>query len=229
MNPTDTSPDTASAACATRTAILDAAERLFAKHGVDATPIRQITHEAGVNLAAVNYHFRTKAHLALEVYARCLGPINEQRLSLLDEAEREAGGDPVPLEKILEALIYPVVRDRVSGHGHEIAFILLMGRSFQEQGPEVSRFVSREFAEIVKRFDDAILRAVPGLTEEDLLWRMSFLIGSLHHSLDIWGRYESHPILSIRKARYPKPDCKEYARRLITFVAAGLRATPFLP
>ena len=41
----------------TRARILDAAERLFMAHGYDGTSMRQITGEAGVNLAAVNYHF----------------------------------------------------------------------------------------------------------------------------------------------------------------------------
>lgn len=224
MTPTEIDLLPGAPSCATRDAILDAAEALFAEHGVDSTSIRQITKAAQVNLAAVNYHFRTKAHLALEVYARCIKPLNEQRIAMLDEMEQEAGDQPVPLEKILEALIYPVVRDHVGGKGQEVAFVLLMGRSFQEQSAEVSRFVSKEFAYIVERFDNAILRAIPGLTQEELFWRLSFLIGALHHSLDIWGRYENHPVRNIRSAQHDKPDCKAYARRLITFVAAGLRA-----
>ena len=40
--------------------ILDAAERLFMAHGYEGTSMRQITSEAGVNLAAVNYHFGSK-------------------------------------------------------------------------------------------------------------------------------------------------------------------------
>ena len=38
----------------TKERILDAAERLFADHGFPATSMRDITQEAGVNLAAVN-------------------------------------------------------------------------------------------------------------------------------------------------------------------------------
>ncbi len=231
MKPPDAIPEAAATGpCgATRTAILDAAERLFARNGVDATSIRQITREAGVNLAAVNYHFRTKAHLALEVYARCLGPLNQRRLAMLDAAEQEAGDQPAPLEKVLEALIHPVLSDWVSGHGQEIAFVLLMGRSFQEQTAEVSSFVSRQFAYLVKRFDEALLRAIPGLTQEELVWRLSFLIGALHHSVDIWARYDSHPLRNARTEQFPRPDCQTYARRLTTFVAAGLRAEPFCP
>mgnify|MGYP000184469773 CR=1 FL=1 len=44
----------------TRSRILDAAEVLFMEHGFDGTSMRMITSQAGVNLAAVNYHFGTK-------------------------------------------------------------------------------------------------------------------------------------------------------------------------
>ena len=47
----------------TKARILDAAERLFADNGYSATSLRDITNEAGVNLAAVNYHFGSKEAL----------------------------------------------------------------------------------------------------------------------------------------------------------------------
>jgi AcrR family transcriptional regulator len=43
--------------------ILDAAEQLFAEKGFAETSLRLITSKAGVNLAAVNYHFGSKKAL----------------------------------------------------------------------------------------------------------------------------------------------------------------------
>ena len=40
-----------------RERILDTAELLFARKGVDKTSTRDITTEAGVNVASVNYYF----------------------------------------------------------------------------------------------------------------------------------------------------------------------------
>jgi AcrR family transcriptional regulator len=54
----------------TREFILNAAGRIFAQNGFHATTVRQITREAGVNLAAVNYHFRDKQELYLHVLKR---------------------------------------------------------------------------------------------------------------------------------------------------------------
>jgi len=44
----------------TRTRILDAAEELFMQQGFEGTSMRLLTAKAGVNLAAVNYHFGSK-------------------------------------------------------------------------------------------------------------------------------------------------------------------------
>jgi AcrR family transcriptional regulator len=54
----------------TRELILSAAGRIFAKNGFHATTVRQITREAGVNLAAVNYHFHDKQELYVSVLKR---------------------------------------------------------------------------------------------------------------------------------------------------------------
>ena len=61
--------------------ILDAAEQLFAEKGFAETSLRLITSKAGVNLAAVNYHFGSKEELFEAVLTRRLDPMNQQRLA----------------------------------------------------------------------------------------------------------------------------------------------------
>jgi AcrR family transcriptional regulator len=58
----------------TRERIVRAAGEVFGRHGFDGTTIRQITRRAGVNVAAVNYHFRDKGELYLRVLreAKCV-------------------------------------------------------------------------------------------------------------------------------------------------------------
>src|ERR1700682_4102017 len=63
----------------TKTRILDAAESLFMEHGFEATSLRSLTTAAGVNLAAVNYHFGTKEVLFRAVLTRRLDPMNQER------------------------------------------------------------------------------------------------------------------------------------------------------
>ena len=90
----------------TKETILDSAEQLFAEQGFAPTSLRAITARAGVNLAAVNYHFGSKADLSREVLARRLEPLNRERLRLLDACE--ATGKP-PLEGIVAAFVAPAL------------------------------------------------------------------------------------------------------------------------
>lgn len=52
----------------TRERLLDRAELLFAEQGYHAVTVRAVTNAAEANLAAVNYHFGTKANLYQEVF-----------------------------------------------------------------------------------------------------------------------------------------------------------------
>ena len=88
---------------ATKEKILDTAERLIASQGFAATSLRQIISEAQVNLAAVHYHFGSKEELLDQLILRKVTRVNQEREALLESFEREAGGNPVAVEKILAA------------------------------------------------------------------------------------------------------------------------------
>ena len=60
------------AGSASRETILDAAERLFARQGFAATPVKQIAGTAGVNVALLYYYYRDKDGLYHAVLARSL-------------------------------------------------------------------------------------------------------------------------------------------------------------
>jgi AcrR family transcriptional regulator len=204
---------------ATRSAILDAAERLFSKNGVDGTSMREISQEAGVNLGAINYHFGAKDRLALEVFARRLQPVNQERLAALDALEAKAGRAKLKLEPIIEALIRPALDSEESNTPE---CMRLMSRCFQEPNPALKRFVEEQFAEVVLRFDAAILRAVPGLPPGEVFWRMTFIFGALQHGQEMWLRFDQLPRVPGVEPR--RPDREGFIRRLVSFAAAGLSA-----
>ncbi|QLL06816.1 TetR/AcrR family transcriptional regulator [Mycobacterium vicinigordonae] len=67
-------------ASSTQEAILAAAERLFAEHGVFAVSNRQVSEAAGQgNNAAVGYHFGTKADLVRAIEQKHRGPVERLR------------------------------------------------------------------------------------------------------------------------------------------------------
>jgi AcrR family transcriptional regulator len=54
----------------TKTRILDAADKIFVRHGIDGARMQEIADQAGVNKALLHYHFRSKADLARAVWLR---------------------------------------------------------------------------------------------------------------------------------------------------------------
>jgi len=220
LTPSPSAPDSQ---LATRVALLDAAERLFSQNGVEGTSVREIIKAAETNLGAINYHFGSKDRLALEVFARRIQPVNRERIARLDALEAAADPGKLTLEQILEALVRPALESEEFGAKNCDDFMRLISRSFQEPNPEVKKFVEQQFAEVVGRFDSAILRVLPGLPPADLFWRMTFLHGALHHGLQTWLRFDQVPYAMLNPAA-EKPDREGLIRRLISFMAAGLSA-----
>jgi AcrR family transcriptional regulator len=212
-------PVNGDSATAPRTAILDAAEQLFSKNGVEGTSMRDISKAAGVNLGAINYHFGTKDRLALEAFARRLQPANRERIARLNALEEAAGRRKLKLEAIIEALVLPAVE---SEEGATPECMRMISRCFQEPSPALRKFVEQEFAEVVTRFDAAILRAVPTLAAGEVFWRMCFIFGALQHGMEMWLRFDQ--MLRLPGVPPVAPDREGFIRRVVSFAAAGLSA-----
>ena len=96
--------------------IIAAAGVVFAEHGFRATTIRQITSRAGVNLAAVNYHFRDKG----ELYVRVL---REAKRCVESVAIKDISGTPEErLEEFIVRFVgYLLDPERPSWHGRVLS------------------------------------------------------------------------------------------------------------
>jgi len=98
----------------TKERLLDTAERLFAERGVKEASVREITKEAGSNLASVNYHFSSKYGLIRAVIARRIEPLNMRRFELLDTYEAVISDPDKDLHRIFASQLDQVflrVRD----------------------------------------------------------------------------------------------------------------------
>jgi hypothetical protein len=110
------------------------------------------------------------------VFARRIEPVNRERIARLDALEAGVSRRKLKLEQILDALIRPALESEDQGAKNCDDFMRVLSRSFQESNVEVKKFVEQQFAEVARRFDAAILRAVPGLQPADLFWRcVSFM------------------------------------------------------
>lgn len=85
----------------TRTALLDAAETLFSARGYAAVGIREIVDRAGANIAAINYHFGSKAELYLAAVERAMTRSGEDPWKRLEEPSRDAADAGVRLVRFI--------------------------------------------------------------------------------------------------------------------------------
>jgi AcrR family transcriptional regulator len=204
----------------TKDRILDAAESLFLDHGFEATSLRQITAAAGVNLAAVNYHFGSKDELFQAVLTRRLDPMNAERVALLTQYEDEAAGKLLSCEKILAAMFIPALvlsRDVQRGGSN---FLRLLGRAYADPAPFIRRLLSEQYAPMIARFKAAFARALPHLPKQELSWRLHFVMGALSYTL------AGDDVLKLIAAlNLVDTDNHELLlRRLAPFLVAGLKA-----
>jgi AcrR family transcriptional regulator len=164
---------------ATKAAVFAAAERLFALHGFQNVSVRDITAEAGVNLASVNYHFGSKDALLFEIFRRRTGELNRERARMLHEAaDRHAGAPPV--REILEALFAPPLRwaDPANDRRVSVQFIIRA----RSEGTEEIRQVLQNDVSHLERFAEALKKACPALPPESVYWRLHFCLGLVHNN-----------------------------------------------
>jgi AcrR family transcriptional regulator len=200
---------------ATTERILDAAECLFANQGIRATSLREITEQAGINNAAVNYYFRSKDALVRAVFERSFKPLNRERLRLLDEVEAAAGDGPLRMEAVLYALFEPMVR----AWREDRNFIFLVGRLHNEPDPELNGFVTALYDELLTRFLAATVRAIPELPEPELFFWVYFLFGGV-----VFILLSSRDLERLRAGGNLLDAPEDFLQRLIAFGAAGIRA-----
>jgi AcrR family transcriptional regulator len=203
----------------TKTRILDAAERLFVEHGFEATSLRSLTSAAGVNLAAVNYHFGSKEELFQAVLTRRLDPMNQERIDLLGRIEREAGGRALSCEKILFAMLIPALklaRDEKRGGKN---FLRLLGRAYADPAPFIRHFLSDQYAGMIGRYKEAFLKALPHLSRQELTWRLHFVMGALSYTLA-----GTDALKLFAEATSTTNNDELLLQRLAPFLVAGLKA-----
>jgi len=209
----DTAADT------TRERILDAAEALFAERGFALTPLRLVTRHANANIAAVNYHFGSKDGLLQAVFERRLVPLNKERMARLERLR--SASQPVELEALLRAFIEPALD--LTGNG--VPFVRLLGRSYGEAGDTLRDYIHHQYREVLDRFRHEVAATLPWLPNNELRWRLQFLLGAASYSM---GGIDLMRLVASCELS-DRDDRNALLQRLITFLAAGLRAPVATP
>lgn len=199
--------------------ILTAAARLFAARGLAGVGLREITAEAGVNLAAVNYHFGSKERLLEALFARRAKPITEERLRLLalciDAPER-----PPMLEQLLDAFLRPAFSLGLEAGVDGATFGKLRARLSVESEELYRRILSQAFDASTRAFLDAVARALPQLPRAEVEWRFLFMLGTMIYTMADSGR-----IQSITDGSCQPGEMDTALAKLVPFLCAGFRAS----
>ena len=157
-----------------RSAILAAAERLYADRGFGDVTLRDIVAEANVNLAAVNYHFGSKDELIAELFVTRSLQLNRERLSELRAAE-DARGGVADITEIVRALVGPTLRGCLGPDTQHSTAARFMIRVNIESVPAIRRIRNREIDHL-RKFVAAMRRALPDRAEVELYWGLHFAL-----------------------------------------------------
>jgi AcrR family transcriptional regulator len=195
----------------TKERILAAAEALFAQRGFDGASLRQLTSAAGVNLAAVNYHFGSKEKLVEEVFRRRLDALNASRLA---ELAKIAGAEETTLEDVLGAYIRPALD--LSHDGNGSLFMRVLARAFAEHDDTLRQFLSANYGHVMRQFTTEFARLLPQLSKPELYWRIDLVTGALTHAMSGFGMIQRKIDVSEHTHR------EQTAQHLIRFAVAGL-------
>jgi AcrR family transcriptional regulator len=203
----------------TKERILAAAEWLFAEEGFARTSLRAITLKAGVNVAAVHYHFGSKEALLEALFTRRAAPINAERLERLQAIESGAAGARPPLEDLIEAFIAPAFRVLTELDPDGPSPAQLIARFFSEPEEIVQRVMREQFGEVGERFLAALASALPEVPPDEIAWRFEFMLAVLTHLLSGMHMVDVVPGGYVRAASEA-----ETIAHAVQFLAAGFRA-----
>jgi AcrR family transcriptional regulator len=165
----------------TRTAILNAAERLYADRGFADVTLRDIVAAADVNLAAVNYHFGSKDELIAELYVTRSLATNRERLNELKAAEL-AGGGRAGIDAVVRALVGPPLRGCLGPNRQRSDAARFMIRASIESVPAIRKIRNREIDHL-RRFAAAMRRSLPDHGDVDIYWGLHFALAMAHQTI----------------------------------------------
>ena len=198
----------------TRDRLLAAAVELFARKGFEATPVRDITAEAGCNVAAVNYHFGSKENLYLEAFRSILDELRDRRIDTL-RRDMSAASD-LDLERFLESFARAFMEPLVNGCRGEALMALISREMLDPHLP--AKVFSEEFLRpIVEVSTETMQQVGPPMDRETVHLCLMSVVGQLLHVLrarKVFLEFQ-HPDMEM--------DMADIVNHIVRFSTGGIR------
>ena len=199
----------------TRTAILAAAERLYADRGFGVVTLRDIVAEANVNLAAVTYHFGSKDELIAELFVTRSLALNRERLRELKAAE-DAGGGTAEISDILRALVGPTLRGCLGPNNQRSTAARFMIRVSIESVPPIRRIRNREIDHL-RKFIAAMRHSLPAHNDVELYWGLHFALAMAQQTVR-----DSERLTKLSDGKCDVDDVEGIIERVVAVAVMGL-------
>ena len=143
---------------ATMEQIFDAAEDLFARHGLYGVTLKEVAQQVGVHQSLLHYYFKDKKELFDAVIARRAPVTIARRMATLDAYEREADGRPT-----VEGALHAYLDADLDLYGNgDIGW-----RNFGMLGAQMSN-TAEWGAELMDTHFDAVVRRLIGILQQAL-------------------------------------------------------------
>ena len=199
--------------------ILDAADQLFAEKGFAETSLRLITGKAGVNLAAVNYHFGSKKALIQAVFSRFLGPFCSSLERELDRRQAKPG-TTFSLEELLELLVELALEVKPRSGNDLSIFMRLLGLAFSQSQGHLRKYLQEVYGKIFRRYMLLVNEAAPRIPPLELFWRVHFMLGAAAFSMS-----GIKALRAMSEADFGvNTSIEQVMRLMVPFLAAGMRS-----
>jgi len=196
-----------------RRRLFRAAERLVAEHGFELVTSREITALANANIAAINYYYGSKLALLLDIFRTRAAELNAERKALLKAALAK---DAPRIEDVLRALIEPAILWRDPERQTALRYL---NRARGEGPPEMQAIIQNDVGHL-SRFVDAIQRLRPALSREEIVWKLHFALGVLHHN----SAADYRRLRNLSAGACDPGDREKLLGRTLAFISAGFLA-----
>jgi AcrR family transcriptional regulator len=176
-----------SGASGTREALILAAERLIAEHGIDGVSLRQINTEAGQrNSSAAHYHFGSKDALIRSIYEYRLDSVNRRRQQLLEEVR--AGGQDTDVRSLVETFIQPIIEEIRSSDGGSF-YIRFLSQAIGHPLADVREYSETMLTGAAMSAYDLLKAALPDIPAPIIGQRFGLMWEMIIHALADRERY----------------------------------------
>jgi AcrR family transcriptional regulator len=158
--------------------ILDAAEKQFALHGIEGTSLRKVIAAAGVSQGSLHYHFDGKDGLLQAILERCIPPLMEERVRLL-----EALPQPPTIRELLSVIALPLARLAIDGGPAGKRIVRLLARLYSENNILYLRTTEKHFQKIGFTFTKRLRTILPALSDGQLELRIEIASSTIFSTL----------------------------------------------